>query len=272
MLEQARDYLAECATLDALLRRLPEAEWRAPTQFKGWTADDIVGHLHIFDYAADLTLDSTEALRGFFARMLEGRSERWTLLDFTRAWLDGCQGDALRQRWFEFAGRLAARYQGADPARRVAWGGPDMSARSCISSRQMETWSHGQALFDLLGVERDEGDRLRNVAIIGVNTFGWSFANRQLPVPAARPFIELVAPSGAHWRWHSPEAADRIEGSAVDFCRVVTQTRHVADTALRASGPVARHWMSIAQCFAGPPHDPPPPGTRFRQVARAAPR
>jgi uncharacterized protein (TIGR03084 family) len=161
MLEQARDYLAECATLDALLRRLPEAEWRAPTQFKGWTADDIVGHLHIFDYAADLTLDSTEALRGFFARMLEGRSERWTLLDFTRAWLDGCQGDALRQRWFEFAGRLAARYQGADPARRVAWGGPDMSARSCISSRQMETWSHGQALFDLLGVERDEGDRRR---------------------------------------------------------------------------------------------------------------
>ena len=43
---------------------------------------------------------------------------------------------------------------------------------------------------------------------------------------------------------------------------MVTQTRSVADTALRLEGPVAKQWMAIAQCFAGPPHDPPAPGTR----------
>jgi uncharacterized protein (TIGR03084 family) len=140
-----------------------------------------------------------------------------------------------------------------------------MSVRSCISARQMETWSHGQAQFDLLGIERVEHDRLRNIAIMGVNTFGWSFANRQLPIPVTKPYLQLTAPSGALWEWNSLAAADRIEGSAVEFCRVVTQTRNVADTALRVSGAIARQWMAIAQCFAGQPQDPPLPGTRYRQ-------
>jgi hypothetical protein len=34
---------------------------------------------------------------------------------------------------------------------------------------------------------------------------------------------------------------------------VVTQRRHVADTALDVRGPVAAQWMQIAQAFAGPP-------------------
>ena len=37
-------------------------------------------------------------------------------------------------------------------------------------------------------------------------------------------------------------------------------------TALRATGAIAGQWLSFAQCFAGPPHPPPAPGTRFRQM------
>jgi hypothetical protein len=46
---------------------------------------------------------------------------------------------------------------------------------------------------------------------------------------------------------------------------VVTQVRAVADTELQVTGDTARRWMAIAQCFAGPPQDPPAPGSRFRQ-------
>jgi uncharacterized protein (TIGR03084 family) len=140
-----------------------------------------------------------------------------------------------------------------------------MSIRSCISARQMETWAHGQAVFDLLGVERIEHDRLRNIAVMGVNTFGWTFVNRKLVVPDVKPVVALIAPSGALWEWNAEQREQRVEGSAVDFCRVVTQTRNVADTALRVRGEIARQWLAIAQCFAGPPEDPPPPGSRFRQ-------
>jgi hypothetical protein len=53
-----------------------------------------------------------------------------------------------------------------------------------------------------------------------------------------------------------------VEGAALDFCRVVTQGRNVADTALRVTGENATRWMAIAQCFAGAPSDPPEPGER----------
>jgi hypothetical protein len=43
---------------------------------------------------------------------------------------------------------------------------------------------------------------------------------------------------------------------------VVTQVRNVSDTALEVTGEVATRWMSIAQCFAGGPVDPPKPGQR----------
>ena len=58
-------------------------------------------------------------------------------------------------------------------------------------------------------------------------------------------------------------AGDLVEGQATEFCQVVAQTRALKDTSLRVEGDVAREWMSIAQCFAGPPENPPAPGSRF---------
>jgi hypothetical protein len=74
--------------------------------------------------------------------------------------------------------------------------------------------------------------------------------------------VRLVAPSGAIWEWNEPSETEWIRGDAAEFCHVVTQGRNVADTRLEVTGPIATRWMSIAQCFAGGPEDPPAPGTR----------
>jgi uncharacterized protein (TIGR03084 family) len=81
-------------------------------------------------------------------------------------------------------------------------------------------------------------------------------------VPETPPHITVTAPSGAVWEFNEPGDDERIEGTAVDFCRVVTQNRNVADTGLVVTGETATKWMSIAQCFAGGPVDPPAPGER----------
>ena len=116
--------------------------------------------------------------------------------------------------------------------------------------------------FDLFRVERQETDRIKNVAVLGVNTFGWTFVNRGEEVPAPKPYIRLTAPSGAIWEWNDPSDDERIEGSGLEFCQVVTQTRSIGDTSLSVTGPVATKWMAVAQCFAGPVNPPPTPGTR----------
>ena len=86
--------------------------------------------------------------------------------------------------------------------------------------------------------------------------------NRGLPVPDARPYVELAAPDGSTWTWGEPDSEHRVSGTADDFCLLVTQRRHLKDTALAYTpGPVAQ-WLLIAQCFAGPPADGPAPGVR----------
>ena len=102
----------------------------------------------------------------------------------------------------------------------------------------------------------------RNVTVIGMKTFGWTFVNRGLEVPGPPPYVRLVAPSGAIWEWNEPSESEFVRGDAVDFCHVVTQGRSVTDTQLEVVGEISTRWMSIAQCFAGGPVDPPKPGER----------
>ena len=97
-----------------------------------------------------------------------------------------------------------------------------------------------------------------------MSTYGWTFVNRGEAVPEPAPFVRLTAPSGAVWDWGKPSDSERVEGSAVEFAQVTAQTRNIADTALGVTGPNATRWMSIAQCFAGAPNDPPAPGTRVK--------
>jgi uncharacterized protein (TIGR03084 family) len=132
----------------------------------------------------------------------------------------------------------------------------------------METWSHGLDVVDVVNLERPDTDRLRHVAFLGVRTRAFSYANRGLPPNTAPVWLGLVAPSGAVWTFGEAGAPDRIEGTAADFCRVVTQRRHLADTRLSVTGPNASEWMAIAQAFAGPPG----PGRRPGQFPAGPPR
>jgi len=265
VLQEAIDFRDESDALFALLEPLDERAWERKTQFKDWTINDILAHLHLGNYLADLSLRDNDGFIALTGRTFAARAPGVSHLSLTHSWLDGIKHRALLSRWRDFYCELADHFVDADPKQRVRWVGPDMSVRSSITARLMETWAHGQAIYDLLGVERRDADRLKNIAVLGINTFGWTFANRRLEAPAERPTVRLQAPSGASWEWLGSGRANLIEGSATEFCQVVAQTRNVADTALKVTGETAIRWMSIAQCFAGPPEEPPPPGARFRQ-------
>ena len=263
-MQQAEDFLQESRVLSAIVEPLSEAELHHETLFKGWTIDDVIGHLHMFNHAADLTAESGDAFMTFFAPVAKDLGEGKTLLGAQRNWLDGLSGTALRDIWREGFERAGARFRQVDPRARLRWVGPDMSARSCITARQMETWAHGQEVFDRLNRTRAETDRIKNIAHLGVATYGWVFANRGMKVPEPAPYVRLSAPSGAVWEWNELQDDNSVAGSAVDFCRTVTQVRNVADTNLETIGAAAENWMEMAQCFAGQPNDPPAPGSRHK--------
>ena len=177
----------------------------------------------------------------------------------------GLRGGALLAAWRTGVEELGAEWRDRDPRLRVRWAGPEMSLRTALTARLMETWAHGQAVFDALGMERRERDSVRHVALLGAQTYGWSFAVRGAKPPGPMPAVRLTLPSGAPLDLGGDLASGLVEGAAVALAQVVAQTRNVEDTALKVTDGIARRWMTIAQCFAGPPAEPPAPGTRSRR-------
>ena len=264
-MEQATDFLDESRALQALLAGRPDSDFREATQFKGWTVEDVLRHLHYWNWMAALQIEDEARLEAELASVgRDGMRPR------EQAHAAGAGGTGLLEAWWQQAKRTAQVFEGADPKARLKWAGPSMSARSSITARLMETWAHGQEVYDRLGATREDGDRIRNIAVLGVNTFGWTYKVREEDPPGAMPFVELTAPSGAVWTFGEENPADFVKGRATEFCQVVTQTRNVRDTSLIVQGPVAEDWMSKAQCFAGGRNDPPPPGTRFRSAPTEA--
>lgn len=256
------DLREEGDELYALVKDMDTGFWREVSSFKDWTVWDVIAHLHFSDHMALTSLQSASAFREFISSVAIK-----DLRGSTNAWLTGDAahpptGPELLERWRNTFVELCDTLYQADPDERFVWVGPGMKAKMFATARQMEIWAHGWEIYDLMGVQRVHTDRLLNIATIGVRTFGWTFNNRNLPVPHEPPHVHLQAPSGAIWEWHPAQNDNFVRGDAVAFCQVVTQVRNVADTDLQIEGDAAHAWMNIAQCFAGPPEDPPAPGSR----------
>jgi uncharacterized protein (TIGR03084 family) len=262
-MQQADDFLEETEVLAEALEDLPAEGWETPTQFKGWTIEDVLNHLHFWNIAADLSLSDPEKFDALAAAIRSARGAGSVREIEPRIRAD-LRGRELLETWLAYARDMTPRWREADPKTRLKWMGPDMSARSSITARQMETWAHGHEVFDILGRERRESDRIRNIVVLGVNTYGWSFRTRGEEPPGPVPKLRLTAPSGEVWEYGEDEEAGLITGSAVGFAQAVAQTRSPHDTDLEWTGPSAEAWMSRAQCFAGAPVPPPAPGSRFR--------
>ena len=268
--QQADDFRAECDALAEVLEPLRDEQYETATLFKQWTLHDVVAHLHISNWAADVSIHQPEDFDSFKETQAESRARGLSPRELTDEWFEGERDRAVYLRWRDYYPEMCDRLDGVNPKGRVQWVGPSMSVRSSITARQMETWAHGQEVFDVLGLERGEQDRIKNIVFLGLNTFGWTYAVRELSVPDVVPHLRLTAPSGEIWEWNETETINRIEGSAVEFCQVVTQVRNIADTRLHVVGAVAIEWMSMAQCFAGAAQSPPAPGTRHKAVTTAA--
>jgi uncharacterized protein (TIGR03084 family) len=251
MFKLARDLAAETAVTRDLVADLSEVGWRAPTPASGWTIADQVGHLAYFDEMAVKSAVRPEE----FAADLAAAQAPGAAVD------PDALADRYRDRtgaqileWFDTArATLLGTFAGLDPGLRVPWFGVTMSAASSLTARIMETWAHTQDIADALRVTREPTDRLRHVAHIGVGARAFSYLAHGLPPSDDPVLVTLTAPSGAVWTWGPADAVDRVTGSALDFCLLVTQRRHRDDLDLEVEGPAALQWMKIAQAFAGPP-------------------
>lgn len=261
VVEIVTDLAAEHAALDEIVADMAAPHWARPTPSAGWTVADQIGHLARFDRAATLAVTDPAAFTAEVAGVLEALGRGEDPIAAAVAESRRLDPATLLRSWRDArAGLLAAAGTLSEQAR-LPWYGPSMGAVSFLTARLMETWAHGQDVADALGAERPPTDRLRHVAQLGVITRSWSYAVRGATMPGEAVRVRLRSPSGGVWQWSS-DAEQSIEGDAVDFCLVVTQRRHVADTGLAVQGDAAADWMRVAQAFAGTPTTGPAPRGR----------
>lgn len=257
--EITADLAAEHADLERILEPLSPEQWALATPSPGWDIADQVGHLAYFDRTAALAITDPESFKAQAKAMLDAILDGGTdpTLDEPRS-----MDSATLMTWWQEGRRglidAAATLGESD---RLPWYGPDMSGKSFLTARLMETWAHGQDVCDTVGATREPTDRLRHIAQLGVITRGWTYANRGLEMPEVAVRVELSAPSGDTWTWGDDDAPESVTGSAEDFCQVVTQRRHADDTDLVIEGDAARDWMTMAQAFAGGATDGPTAGS-----------
>jgi len=262
MLQQAYDFCDESNAIYDLLSNIDDDQFNESTLFKGWTFNNVIGHLHVWNYAADISLKDGDEWKEFSNNVLKAFGGGATFSQFEETIIKDAKGKELLNLWKDYYSNMTERFAVADPKKRVKWMGPDMSVLSSISARHMETWAHAQAIYDALGVDRINEDRIKNIVIIGNNTFRYCFTINQKSLPSETPYLKLTSPSGNIWEFNNQENENSIEGMAEEFCQVVTQVRNIDDVSLNVKGDIAKEWMSIAQCFAGSAEQPPKPGIR----------
>lgn len=243
------DLVAEHDDLDAIVSSRADGDWDLPTPAEGWSVRDTISHLAYFDERATESVTTPDAFRAGLGAVL---ADPQAFIDAGPVRGRGMPPAGVLEWWRAARADVLAAFRRSAPGLRVPWYGPDMSVSSLVTARLMETWAHGQDIADALGVRRTPTARLRHVAHLGVATYRYSFAATGRGEPHVPVRVELTAPDGATWTFGTSDADNRVTGSAVDFCLLVTQRRHRDDTDVHAEGAIATEWLTIAQAFAGP--------------------
>lgn len=245
------DLAAESESLDDLVATLTPEQWATPTPAQGWTIAHQIGHLLWTDRVSLTAVTDAEGFKEIFGIAAHdplGFVDKAADVEAARPPAE------LLADWRATRGKLGGALCAVPDGTKLPWFGPPMSAASMATARMMETWAHGLDVADALGITVAPTDRLRHVAHIGVRTRDFAYAVNGKPAPAEPFRYELKSPSGSdEWTWGPEDATNVVRGSALDFCELVTQRRHPDDLDITTVGDDAAEWVTIAQCFAGPP-------------------
>ncbi|MFL0578032.1 TIGR03084 family metal-binding protein [Dietzia sp. 179-F 9C3 NHS] len=245
--------------LDALVEQAGPEAWTTATPAEGWDVGMQIAHLAWTDEVSLTAITDPDAFQGVVEQAMQDPTG---FVDVGAAAIAATGRDQVLARWRAARDGLGRALAETDPGTQIPWFGPPMRPRSMATARIMETWAHGTDVADALGTTLDVPEALPHVARLGYRTRGFSYTMHGREAPAAEVRVELVGPDGAVHTFGPDDAPQRVTGSLEDFCLLVTQRVHRADTDLAATGASAEEWLGIAQAFAGLPGDGREEGSR----------
>ncbi len=216
------DLAAEQGVLLDLLQALSRDKWDLPSPAEGWSLRDCVAHLAETDESALAGVEERSTVFGERPFSPSPRRERGPGGEVAPVLTAGqlrshAMTPAEMVTWYRSTGEaLVSALRKVSDDDRITWAGRPMSARSYVTARLMEHWSHGLDIHDTAGVTTIDTGRLRHIALLGHITRDFAYRTHGLTPPRTPLYVELTSPSAATWTYGPPDATDRSYGPAGD--------------------------------------------------------
>jgi uncharacterized protein (TIGR03084 family) len=243
------DLNAEGDDLYRLLAGLDESQWALPTPAPGWTIAHQVAHLTAIFHMAGLSAADPDGFRALAASLSDDFDAN---VDAALARFIGLPRETLLAVWRGTVTSASGSLAVVPADQVVPWLVRPLPPAVLAAAGLMELFGHGQDIADALGVRLERGDRIKPLVGFAVRVWDFGYLARGLSAPDVEFRFELASPSGELWAFGPEDAEQRVTGSALDFCLLVTRRRHRDDLDLVAIGPDADHWLDIAQAYRGP--------------------
>ncbi|MER7015275.1 TIGR03084 family metal-binding protein [Saccharopolyspora sp. NPDC000359] len=240
---------ADAMEVQELLSDLDPSEWATPTPAPGWTIAHQVAHLAATFQRAGLAASDPAA----FAEIMEHAHPEFDkeVEAVMRPYLELPPSELLH-RWHEEMTTASDALAAVPPGEVVQWLVNPLPPAVLASGGMMELFAHGQDIADALGKPIKRTDRIAHLVGFVVHTRPFGYLARGMTPPADDFRFEVTGPSGALWTFGPEDAAQRIEGPALDLCLLAARRRHHADLSLVATGEHAEQWLRLAQAYRGP--------------------
>lgn len=242
---------ADAAEIDWMVADIPREGWNTPTPAEGWTVAHQIGHLafvfSIAGMAAGRPEAFTEIAKSASAFGAFDAAVNAALADYVHL----APADLLA-RWRAERDTGIAALAAAPEDELVPWLVNPLPPVVLASAGMMELFAHGQDIADALGVTRNRSDRIAYLVHFAVRTRDFGYQSHGLTPPAEDFRFEIILPSGPELTFGPADAEQRIIGTAVDLCLLVSRRRHPEDLGVKAVGELAEQWLDIAQAYRGP--------------------
>ena len=187
----------EALMLEVLFNGLDELTWKAETSFKSWSPEIILSHLLYFDRMTIYSLNDLDKFNEeatFLFKTFSSETNSLTRAQIVKDRLLIDSRSSMIAEWKASNQEMTNIFFNVEPDQRCQWFGPDMSARMFMVARYMETWSHSQAIYELLDERGPDHQKEFHVsAVVDDQVFdpGWGKSKKEAEQMAA--YLALVA-------------------------------------------------------------------------------
>ena len=106
-MQEAHDFKDECDSIAGVLDGISEEGLYQPTLFKDWTINDIIGHLHLWNIAADQTLSDPDEFQAFVKKAMGALMTGKSHPEMQEIYFDGMSATDRLKAWKDYYPAMA---------------------------------------------------------------------------------------------------------------------------------------------------------------------